>query len=88
MRDANPRDLCDLGGWASYHVPFKHYIQPDIEVQRGAFAKRRELNGNSASEALGALRLAASASVGLPKESPHRPPPRSRRRSPTPSGRT
>jgi hypothetical protein len=47
-RDAhvNPKDLCDLGGWASYHVPFKHYIRPDIEAQRGAFAKRRELHGD------------------------------------------
>jgi hypothetical protein len=45
MRDVNPRDLCDLGGWASYDVPMKCYIRPDLEAQRGVFGKRRELHG-------------------------------------------
>ena len=40
----NPRDLCDLGGWASYDVPMKCYIRPSLEAQRQAFAKRRELH--------------------------------------------
>ena len=43
MRDVSPRDLIDLGGWASYDTPLKCYIRPDLEAQRGAFAKRREL---------------------------------------------
>jgi hypothetical protein len=43
MRDASPRDLADLGGWASYETPFRCYIRPDLEAQRGAFANRREL---------------------------------------------
>ena len=44
MRAVNPKDLCDLGGWATYQVPFKHYIQPNLEAQREAFTKRRELH--------------------------------------------
>jgi hypothetical protein len=32
MRDASPRDLCDLGGWSSYDVPMKCYIKPSIEA--------------------------------------------------------
>ena len=43
MRDVSPRDMVDLGGWASYDTPLKSYIRPDLEAQRGAFAKRREL---------------------------------------------
>lgn len=43
MRDESPRDMIDLGGWASYDTPLKCYIRPDLEAQRGAFAKRREL---------------------------------------------
>jgi integrase len=43
MRDASPRDLCDLGGWKSYEVPLKCYIKPSIEAQRAALAQRREL---------------------------------------------
>jgi hypothetical protein len=43
MRDVNPRDLCDLGGWATYDVPMKCYFKPNMEAQRAAVAKRREL---------------------------------------------
>jgi hypothetical protein len=43
MRDASPRDLCDLGGWSLYDVPLKCYIKPSIEAQRAALAQRREL---------------------------------------------
>jgi hypothetical protein len=43
MRDASPRDLCDLGGWSSYDVPMTCYIKPSIEAQRAALAQRREM---------------------------------------------
>jgi integrase len=43
MRDVSPREMIDLGGWASYDTPLKCYIRPDLEAQRGAFAKRRSL---------------------------------------------
>jgi integrase len=43
MRDASPRDLCDLGGWSTYDVPLKCYIKPSIEAQRAALAQRREI---------------------------------------------
>ena len=43
MGDVSPRDMMDLGGWASYDTPLKCYIRPDLEAQRGAFTKRREL---------------------------------------------
>src|SRR5204862_315339 len=45
MRDVNPRDSYALGGWTTCHLPLKHYIQPNIEARRGAFAERRELHG-------------------------------------------
>ena len=44
MRDASPRDLTDLGGWASYETPLSIYMQPDLEAQRSAFSKRRVLH--------------------------------------------
>ena len=47
MRDVSPRDLIDLGGWSSYDTPLKCYIRPDLEAQRDAFSKRRELRGTS-----------------------------------------
>ena len=47
MRDVNSKDLCDLGGWASYAVPFDCYIKPDLESQRDAFSKRRELHSRT-----------------------------------------
>ena len=43
MRDVSPRDLIDNGGWASYDAPLKCYTRPDLEAQRAAFGKRREL---------------------------------------------
>jgi integrase len=46
MRDVAPRELIDLGGWASYDTPLKCYIRPDLEAQRGAFAQRRVLRAN------------------------------------------
>jgi integrase len=47
MRDVAPRDLVDLGGWASYDTPLKCYIRPDLEAQRGAFAQRRPLRAST-----------------------------------------
>lgn len=43
MRDVSPRELVDLGGWASYDTPLKCYIRPDLEAQRAAFSQRRSL---------------------------------------------
>ena len=43
MRYVSPRDLMDMGGWASYDTPLKCYIRPNVEAQRCALSKRREL---------------------------------------------
>lgn len=45
MRDASPKELTDLGGWADYSTPLKIYIAPDLDAQRAAFATRRTLRG-------------------------------------------
>lgn len=43
MRDVSPRDLLVISGRASYDTPLTCYIRPDLEAQRGAFSRRRQL---------------------------------------------
>lgn len=43
MKSTNLRDLAYLGGWKNPQTVLTVYQQPEMEVQREAFAGRRKL---------------------------------------------